>query len=1041
MVPYSKEKAYDLIGELVDQFDRDLEQIKKRKHVKEAHVEDTYIKPLFSYLNWNVTSRGLAPGREEFLVQASQRVAGSMKEPDYLLRLPSEKSGRMKKWLFIEAKHPKYDLTKSLKMVRQAYQYAHSTLSASDDPLNQVRLALLTDFEEFRLFDCLDNKPLEKERSHLLQQYVVSPFDWTYHDYVSNFDALWDVFERNQVAKGSLADLCVDTVDRTARRVPPDERFLADIERWRTKIAHSMWHTDKQIPERLLTAAAQLMIDRLVFVKMLTDREIEDDFLTLLLRNVESAKADELSFYDACLHIFRRLDKTYNGSIFARRDELDAVSVENEVLYEILTELMPENTVYTLAAMPVEILGNVYERFLGNTITIHNQGVKIEQKPEVRKAKGVYYTPRYIVEYIVDQTLGKVLESCAKPEDVAKLKILDPACGSGSFLIGAYERLLAWHQSFFEKEAMRLATSGAKSFVPKKYRDMARVYEIDRGSRRFFVRLTTKARKEILLNNIFGVDIDAQAVEVAQFSLSMKAVEGAGRSELYEDVDLFHTTVLPDLEANIRCGNSLIGPEGLHALDEEDELLVNAFNWHGKGGFPAILDAGGFDVVIGNPPYLNIDDTWGRKDPRLQALKLQYPQIYNDKTDILFYFLGKAVELCKGAAGFIVSRAFLEAYKADKLRSYLASNTAVEQIVDFRNYHIFQGVGITTCILTFRPGKEPATVAVYKMSGSDLPSHGLDDLLHDADLFDKIEIAQSDLTAAPWLMTTSELTELNRKIDLDATPLEEILIIGQGMQTGRNGVFGKRTKEEIDQWEVPRELVFLRAANSDIQRYRIRERGEYILYPQPLDDFDRLPPGVRNHFLENEVELKARAAYKRGDCEWWKYTWPLHEQYYDRKRIVCPYLAKFNRFALVDDNKFLGLTDTTVLFDNSQKEDLMYLLGLLNSKLLTVRFRSIGKLKSNDIIEYFWNSVSKIPIRRIDFGNDEDRTRHDRIVASVNKMQQLHRRLAETKLAHEKSMLTQRIDEIDESVDREVYQLYGLTPREIELVESLYTSD
>ncbi|MCG2660455.1 MAG: restriction endonuclease subunit M, partial [Kiritimatiellae bacterium] len=178
-----------------------------------------------------------------------------------------------------------------------------------------------------------------------------------------------------------------------------------------------------------------------------------------------------------------------------------------------------------------------------------------------------------------------------------------------------------------------------------------------------------------------------------------------------------------------------------------------------------------------------------------------------------------------------------------------------------------------------------------------------------------------------------------------------------------------------------------------------------------------------------------RAAYKRGDCEWWKFTWPLHEEHYNRHRIICPYLASSNRFALDTNKEYLSLTDTTVLFENKQQESLLYLLGLLNSRLLTFRFRSIGKLKGGSIYEYFWNSISKLPIRRINFSDPADKARHDKMVALVDHMLDLHKKQATAKTDHERTLLERQISATDREIDLLVYELYGLTASEITIVE------
>jgi hypothetical protein len=228
----------------------------------------------------------------------------------------------------------------------------------------------------------------------------------------------------------------------------------------------------------------------------------------------------------------------------------------------------------------------------------------------------------------------------------------------------------------------------------------------------------------------------------------------------------------------------------------------------------------------------------------------------------------------------------------------------------------------------------------------------------------------------------------------------------------------------------------VRARNSDIWRYEIRDSGEMLLYLEDFRKFDDLPPEVEEHLKAHQKELKERAAYQRGDCEWWKYTWPLHKERAHRAKLLCPYLATRNRFALDSDQKYLGLTDTTILYDADQPEDMRYLMGLLNSRLLSFRFASIGKLKSGGILEYFWNSVSKLPIRRVDFSNGTDKDRHDRMVSLVERMLELHKQLATAKTGDEKTRIERQIDATDAQIEKLVYELYGLSEDEIKIVEA-----
>jgi hypothetical protein len=533
-------------------------------------------------------------------------------------------------------------------------------------------------------------------------------------------------------------------------------------------------------------------------------------------------------------------------------------------------------------------------------------------------------------------------------------------------------------------------------------------------------RLTLTERKRILLNNIFGVDIDPQAVEIAKLSLLLKVIEGETQMAFAIE------RLLPDLEHNVVCGNSLIGRDyydhaPIPGIDEDAEAQVNAFEW--REAFPDVFAAGGFDAVIGNPPYLNIDDTWGKKDPRLAYLKRRYGHIYNDKTDLLFYFLGKSIDISRAEVCFIVSRAFLEAFKADKLRSFLAGHSKVREIIDLRNAYVFEGVGITTAIVHLTRAKPAGKALVRRLRDNFLPPGTTAGTLDEGRLFDTVTVEHKRFGAAPWIFTSNAVQDLLDRIDLAGDPLGSVLFVGKGMETGRNDVFGRQTAKELRVWKVPPAMAYVRARNSDIHRYLITDSGEQLLYTEAASSFAALPTGVQTYLESHRSDLEDRAAFKRGNCEWWRWTWPLHKQYLSRAKIYCPYLATDNRFALDDRGRFLGLTDTTVLYDNGQPEDLRYILGLLNSRLLTFRFRFIGKLKSGGIVEYFWNSISKLPIRRIDSADD----RHVRMVELVDAMIEVQRRLQQPMAPAAKTSLHRRAETIDGQIDCLVEELYDIT--------------
>lgn len=399
MTIYTKDQARTEIEKLVAQFRQNETTL---LNTEEANIENVFVRPLFRYLNWNVDNTGLSDPHWEFVLQRTMRQGN---RPDYILQLDGQH-------LFVmDAKKAKYNMHDP-RWLNQVYAYAYST--QNNTPAKKIDFAILTDFQEFIVLDCT----LFAAKPEAIHAFRV--IDWRYPDYVARFDELWDLFERNNVLAARRGVLLNDPTAPTgiwsrylspkkvkANRIPPDQAFLSALDDekngWRVRLAKDMKKHDATLDGNVLTAAVQLLIDRLIFVKVLSDREIEQDYLATMAQLVErdGLAEDDHGWFAACKNLFAELNTMYNGSIFAPRPELEAVKVSNKVVREIIEDLLPENSPYNFAVLPVEILGTIYERFLGRVVNATAQRVKIEDKPEVRKAGGVYYTPQYIVNYCI----------------------------------------------------------------------------------------------------------------------------------------------------------------------------------------------------------------------------------------------------------------------------------------------------------------------------------------------------------------------------------------------------------------------------------------------------------------------------------------------------------------------------------------------------------------------------------------------------------------------------------------------------------------
>jgi hypothetical protein len=552
---------------LVEVFERNADEYQSA-HFNEAMLRQQFVNPLFKCLGWDMDNeQGYAEAYKDVIHEAAIKIGGATKAPDYSFRI----GGTPK--FYLEAKKPSVNLKDDPAPAFQLRRYAWSA---------KMPLSILTNFKEFAVYDSRF-KPAQTDKASTARILYLRCADYA---------AVWDekiagVFARESVLKGSF-DKFADSKKAKRGTATVDAAFLGEIESWREELAKNLALRNPELSSRELNFAVQITIDRIIFLRMCEDRGIEPyGQLKNLLTHPDA--------YDGLRDIYRKADERYNSGLFHFHKEKDRpespdeltprLHIDDKVLKSIFRGLYYPESPYEFSVLPVEILGQVYEQFLGKVIrlTAAHQA-RVEEKPEVKKAGGVYYTPSYIVDYIVQHTVGRLLED-KTPKEAARLTVLDPACGSGSFLLGAYRYLLEWHQKQYTEAG------------PEKHKK--EIFQAAGG----VWRLTTAEKKRILLNNIYGVDIDPQAVEVTKLSLLLKVLEGESQETLDNQFKLFHERALPDLAGNIKCGNSLIGPdfyEGRQTalFDEEERYRVNVFDWN--TAFPKIMKAGGFDAVIGN---------------------------------------------------------------------------------------------------------------------------------------------------------------------------------------------------------------------------------------------------------------------------------------------------------------------------------------------------------------------------------------------------------------------------------------------------------
>ncbi len=1026
----------------------------KKGEYNETRLRREFLDPFFKTLGWDVdNTKGYSELYKEVTHEDPIRIRGSTEFIDYSFRI-----GGSRKFI-VEAKKPAVNIKDDAGPALQIRRYAWNA---------HLPLSILTDFEEFAVYDCT-KKPMPGDNAATAR---VAYF--TYKEYPEKWNWIANIFSQESILQGSFDRFATETKGKKGTATV-DEAILADIEEWRDVLAKNIALRNAILSVDELNVAVQKTIDRILFLRICEDRGIEEyGCLQKLLEGQD--------VYQRLLSQFHRADTRYNSGLFHFNPEVGwdempdtlttGLVIDDVILKKIIKRLYYPESPYEFSVISPVILGQVYEQFLGKVIRLTaGHQAKVEYKPEVKKAGGVYYTPQYIVDYIVNHTVGELVKD-KTPRDVAKIRVLDPACGSGSFLLGAYQFLLDWHLTWYIHNLVPVIADKSMTSpevqallpepIPKEGKKKSSVdtslpiYKSANGSTsrvRSDWKLTIAERKRILLNNIYGVDIDTQAVEVTKLSLLLKVLEDESQENVSKQLKLFDERALPSLHQNVKCGNSLIGTDiytEMPTILEDPEMArrINAFDWDRE--FPEITQRGGFDAVIGNPPYL-----------RQEALKewkeyyIKHYQVYQSTADLYTYFIEKGISLLKekGLFSYIVANKWIKASYGKPLRKFLISKQ-IEELIDFEDLPVFKTATTYPCIIRISNKKPIHGFLSSKIDSLNFPN--LDNYLNKR----RFSVEYSDISEDIWTLEDKHTSDLIKKLRYIGCPLEEYVNgkIFRGITSGLNKAFliddETRIKlisedQKCQGWIRP----FI--VGRDIKRYNPVSNVRYILFIPwhfPLHDdisitgaskkaeiaFKEEFPSIYSHLTKFKNELLNRnSAETEIRYEWYalqRYGSSYYHEFAEDK-IIFPEMAVRGQFTI--DKKKSFSDSTTYIISNSSN----YLLGLLNSKIITFFFSKISSQIQGGYYRWKHQYISQIPIRTINFSDLNDKTRHDTIVALVERMLSLNNQRIEMKTEHEQNLINRQIEAIDRQIDTLVYQLYGLTEEEIQIVEGHFNEN
>ncbi len=769
-----------------------------------------------------------------------------------------------------------------------------------------------------------------------------------------------------------------------------DAAFFTDITRWREQLARSIARNNLGMRSVLIETAVNRIIISLIFLRMAEDR----GFISKgLLRNMQQSYQDnhELEpILRPSLALY--LGNPNNG--LESEDEFGDLVVESRVLMEIFSALTSEDRRYNLATIPLEILSQVFSRYLKKTIRRSATHQVDILDTETIPSDGTPVYPLPSLEYTVISSLVAVQERQSARE-IFPIRLLDPACGSGVILLISYRWLL-------EK------TYGS---IP-----------------------TIEECREVLTGSIHGLDLSRHAVAVTRMLLLFRLLEKNKQPQSF-DFLAFSEQFLGDLAHTIQCVNALISPEitkdeSWMFCPQRERYAFNTFKWHDS--FPEIFATGGFDAVISNPQEGALENReW------IQRYFQRHYQVFHPLADRSVYFIEKGISLLKtgGSLSSIISNRLFRGSQGSPFRRFLKTKQ-IEEIVD-SSLMGTKKASVAPCILRLSncSPAHPLCVILADVRFSSKP-----DDFRCAPRFPMDQILLDD---GGWSLTDTRVENLLKKVERNCLVLSDFVMgqVHQGIETGpcEGFVIGADDRKNLVKKDLRNKKLIRKLVNArEISRYHAGSIGNYLIFIPA--GWTKRHMGAENHpwqWLRQKYPLVARHLKKLSEHTaipgdrglWWEIAG--NNDFWQVKKPKIFFRHHFKKPVFAFDEG-LAIADSTVCTIASSS---LYLLGLLNSRLLLFVFEKSVQMRSADVSEFSWNDIRQLPIYTPDFDNPLDKAGHDRMVSLVTEMRDLYRHLSSARSEREKRLIMQEIASTDKQIDSLVYGLYGLTADEIAVVE------
>lgn len=1002
------EECKEQLKILVDTFSMGNAEYTNNKY-SEAQLRVDFLNPLLKCFGWDVGNEAKKTQLyreviQEESIDVEEENKITKKNPDYTLKQFGERS------LFVEAKKASIDITKEKAPAFQIRRYGWSA---------NLPFSILTNFSHLVIYDCTIKPELNDNASY--NRYKVFHFT----DFLNQIDELYALLSFDAVKAGSLDST---EIAELKGEESFDAHFLNQIENWRRVLAENVVANNADLTQEDINFLIQRLINRIIFLRICEDREIE---------KYETLK--NISEYNDLKNIFILSDKKYNSGLFSfiEDDLAQQITIDDQVLIDIFSELYYPISPYDFSVIDSDILSQIYEQYLGNKIELAaDYSVSIVQEPEVVASNGVVPTPKRLVKQIINETLDPLL-SGADFENALSLKIADICCGSGTFLLSVFDYLLHF------REVHYLSLDNVEDNILTETNDSQ-------------LRLSLREKHKILIDNIFGVDINPYAVEVAHFSLLLRLIENENAVSIQSFLDSTGEKILPNLDDNIKCGNSLLDDNYFkydENAEEDDDLLfkINPFNWEDE--FPFLEETKGFDAIVGNPPYVRIQNFVKYSPEEIEYYRSKaspYTYAKKDLFDKYYLFIERAITLLNegGRVGYIVPHKFFIVKGGKKLRGFITARTSLDRIIHFGVAQLFPNRSTYTAI-----------IVLYKGHKDNIEFSRIDNLTS-INVFNTapvINYKNNKFGSTPWVFVSEKADELfSRIISRGTVPLKSIAEIPVGLQTSADPIYiftptnqdathfyflNKKTKYKIEK-NICRPCLYdisfnnfdtVNANSQMIFPYEISGDNAVII---PEDDFQVKYPDCWSYLNIFKKKLEGRSINGK-DPKWYQYGRSQSlTKFHNTEKIVFPVLSQAPSY-IIDDTNFQftgGGNGPYYSITSDSAYSIYYLAGLLSHPILEAMVKSRASEFRGEYYSHGKQFIENLPIKEIDFNNPDEAKTHRQIVSKVKSIIDTKSKLKGIKIYAKQKVMHRKLNRLYKNLFDQVDDLYGFTQDDIDCI-------